>query len=250
MEIFPEEEKIKDSSGMYHYGKFSGNLIEIENKQNLISIPDTFVTNTNGDYIYDYDSIYVQNSGTPGTQTNVCTVSINPLVFTVEERIKGMYFCINGNGGAKILEIDIANNSLTLDPSIITYDIKPAVVEGEILITPAGFPCNFIGVFIDRIGSPSTLPVTSNIGDVANLLTEDLVNGEYKVIKNEWYMYKYGKWSITNLFDNENQFLDKYGNYVTKYLLFGANIIELEDITVSTNFGQCELDTSLLPRYI
>ena len=43
---------------------------------------------------------------------------------------------------------------------------------------------------------------------------------------------------------------DIYGENMPRYLIFGANIVDVNDIKVSTNIGECKLSISFLPRYL
>ena len=46
------------------------------------------------------------------------------------------------------------------------------------------------------------------------------------------------------------EFRDIYGKEVTRYLIFGANIVDINDIKISTNIGECDVSISFLPKYL
>ena len=64
------------------------------------------------------------------------------------------------------------------------------------------------------------------------------------------YLYRYGKWDITNLFTDPKEFENIDGDIESRYLIFGANIVDVNDIKISTNIGECEVSVSFLPRYL
>ena len=64
------------------------------------------------------------------------------------------------------------------------------------------------------------------------------------------FMYRYGKWKLTNLFTSPEEFYKVDGTLKPCYLVFGANIVKMDKITISTNIGECELAASILPRYV
>lgn len=215
--IDPDSEIVKDADGLVYYGKFSGNLLSVSNDKTLLTIDEADEDNNYNIYITHVD--------------DMCFALINPNTLVVNEGLVGKYLCINGNGGAKIIGIDADTNSLIISTeNKDTYDIMPAT-----LTRPAGFACNFVGKF----NTINDLPSTSNVGDVAQLRDTG-----------KMMMYKYDKWNETNLFTSDEEFLDETEHYVTRYLMFGANIIGLDDITVNTNIDACNLEVSLLPRYI
>ena len=82
------------------------------------------------------------------------------------------------------------------------------------------------------------LPSVAMVGTIAHVLDTD-----------EFYIYR-TKWDKTNLFTSEDEFKDYYGRLITRYLIFGANIVKLEDIKISSNIASFDLETSLLPRYL
>lgn len=59
-----------------------------------------------------------------------------------------------------ITGVDLANNTLTLDPDVTTYDIPDATEE-----RPAGFECNYLGEYasLDEIESVAS----KDLGNVA-----------------------------------------------------------------------------------
>lgn len=226
-----ESEVIIDNDGKKIFQRFIGNYLEIGADKDVIYIPESYVLKENADYFVDYDSIYI-------TKSNGETwAEINPLVCKVQPEMLNKYFCINANGGAKIIQVDIPNNKLQLEEPPITYEIPPK--QGD---TPSGFKCVYIGDY----GSTDDLPATSNVGDVASVTYYD----EYNIKRLEMYLYRYNKWERTMLFTDPEEFLDNYGNAQPQYLIFGANIVGLDNIKVSTNFGECEISSSFLPRYL
>ena len=74
--------------------------------------------------------------------------------------------------------------------------------------------------------------------------------GELVADRIDMYLYRYGEWSLTNLFSDPAEFRDIYGENMPRYLIFGANIVDVNDIKVSTNIGECKLSISFLPRYL
>lgn len=218
-------EQSVSTSQMSYYGRIIGNVISLNNKSSLIEIPETFVENIEDFYLTDYDTIYISHSD------GNCFVTINPLAFKVSSNLIGQYFCINKNGGSKIIGVDVDNNKLQLDTTYMTYDIPAAIVEKGIVVTPGGFPCNFID-------NTSSIPKSGKLGDVC-------------VVNDIWYMYINDEWEVTNLFTNKNEFKDISGNYITKYLVFGANIVDLDNLIITTkNIGKCTINAELLPRYL
>ena len=147
----------------------------------------------------------------------------------------GMYFCINGNGGAKIIQVDTETNTCFLSNTPITHDIPPAKTdENGNIITPAGFPCNYIEIQ----GNLSNVPASPKVGDVYTY-------------EDKWYIYKENSWKETNLFDNKEQFRDITGDYVTQYLIFGANVVQLDDLVyTTTNMPTFTMSVEVLPRYV
>ena len=202
---------LQDENDDIYYGRFSGTAMSINPYQNVIEIPETFVRNMEDTDLLEYDSLYIENN----------VVRINPLVLTVSEDMIGNYFCCNHNGGSKIQSVDLENNTLTLDSNVYTANIPAPVVESGVVVQPGGFAFNFIG----EVGS--TLPDSANEGDVCTS------NGE-------WYLWVIkdtegnGEWQETNYFSGPEEFRDKYGNDQTVYRMFGATIVELDVLTITT----------------
>ena len=216
-----------------YYGRMTGNMISISEKDPVIMIPDTVVENIEDYFIKEYDTIYVSNYVKNGE--DVCEVTINPLALKVDDSWVDKYFCINSNGGAKIVGVDLKNNLCYLDTEKVTYDIKPAVVdESGVLVAPSGFACNYIEIGEDK----DKIPTNPQVGDVYTY-------------QDKWYMYRNGEWTETNLFTSRSQFKNMYGDYITQYLVFGANVVDLDDIVITTtNMPDFEMKAEILPRYI
>ena len=238
-----ESEVITDKNGVKYFGRFSGNLFEIGEVTPVITLPETFTQTIEDFYFKDYDTVYVIND------ENGTWAHINPLVMTVTEDLIGKYFCINGNGGAKIIDIDnYENNRILLDSNVLTYEILPAELnEDGTVARPSGMAFNYIGEY----NNAEELPANANLGDVASITyMKTTLKGAEVIDKIEMYLYRYGKWSQTSLFSNPEEFRDIYGKEVTRYLIFGANIVDINDIKISTNIGECDVSISFLPKYL
>ena len=221
-----------------HYGRFSGNLFEIGEETSVISIPESFTESIEEFYFRDYDSIYVKKDTKGKTWAH-----INPLVMEVTKDLIGKYFCINGNGGARIKSIDDEENRLELDKDVLTYEILPADIKTS---RPSGMEFRYVGDFDDVKELPNGV-----LGDVASVTyMKKSSKGADIVDRVDMYLYRYDKWDITNLFTSPIEFKDIYGDYEPHYLIFGANIVDVNDIKISTNIGECEVSISFLPRYL
>ena len=236
--IDTQSQLLEDSQKHYFYGRFSGSPIKLNPYEEVLELPETFVHNIENTDLKEYDSFYIENN----------TVSINPLVMKVTEDLIGRYFCVMGNGGSKILSVDTENNQLTLDSSVQTYDLLPGVIDHGVVVRQAGMGFNYVEV-------NNTMPTTGNDGDVC-------------VVGGTWYVYLYNEWRETNMFDSKEDFKNAYGNYVTIYKLFGATIVKIDTITISSgpslyfrqmgsltprqgvNMPEFELEAELLPRYL
>lgn len=234
---------IEDSEGQSYFGRFTGTLMKLNPMTDVIELPETWVLNEEDTDLIEYDSFYVEDN----------LVKVNKMVLEVSDDLVGKYFCVNGNGGSKIQTIDVENNTITLDPNVYTQDILPPIVDEGILVRPGGVPFNFID-----LQDNDPMPVSGNEGDVC-------------VYNDVWYLYRLtdgtnGEWVETNLFSNKNDFKNMYGDYITQYRMFGATIVELDDLTITTgtNIGYrengvtsvgssvqaFELSAELLPRYL
>lgn len=234
---------IEDSEGQSYFGRFTGTLMKINPMSDVIEIPETWVENIEDTDLIEYDSFYIKNN----------VVEINPKILEVSDSLVGRYFCVNNNGGSRIQSINKANNSLTLDPEVYTQDILPPVVDNGVIAKPGGVPFNFID-----LPEGSSMPTTGNEGDVC-------------VYKDVWYVYKLnnganGEWVETNLFSSKEDFKNIYGDYITQYKMFGATIVQLDDLTITTgtninyrengtikmgnNVAAFEISAELLPRYL
>lgn len=238
-----ESEIITDKDGVKYFGRFSGNLFEIGEETSVITLPESFTQTIEDFYFRDYDTIYIIND------ENGTWAHINPLVMTVTEDLIGKYFCINGNGGAKITDIDnYEDNRVLLDENVLTYEILPAELnEDGTVARPSGMAFNYIGDY----DSKEELPENANLGDVASVTyMKTTLKGAEVVDKVEMYLYRYSKWEQTNLFSSPEEFRDIYGKEVTRYLIFGANIVDVNDIKISTNIKECDVSISFLPKYL
>lgn len=195
---------IEDEEGNTYFGRFTGTLFKINPFSSVIEIPETFVQNVEDTDLVEYDSFYIEDN----------MVKLNPLVLKADESMLEKYFCVNFNGGSKIVGVDTINNTLMLDNKVITYDIPKAQVDGEVLIRPAGFAFNYIEV-------DGVKPSTGELGDVC--FAED-----------KWWVYLYDEWKETNYFSSKDDFKNIYGDYITQYKMFGATIVELDNLTITT----------------
>ena len=202
--IDTSSQTITDTQGNAYYGRFNGNAFRLNPFKSVIELPETFVENIEDTDLQEYDSFYIENN----------IVYMNPKVLEVSEDLKDRYFCVNFNGGSKIIDVDIENNTLTLDSTISTYDIPKAQLDGEVLIKPAGFAFNYIEV-------NGVKPSTGELGDVC--FAED-----------KWWVYLYDEWKETSYFSSKDDFKNIYGDYITQYKMFGATIVELDELTITT----------------
>lgn len=254
--IDTDEETIVDENSKYYFGRFSGNPIMVSPEKDVIYIPESLVETTEQFYFQDYDNIYITNHG-EGIDKE-CLVEINPLATRVDANWKdNYYFCINDNGGALIIDANVNENTLLLDPEVETIDLQPSrktIQDGREVIIPGGMKCQYIG----EVDTPSGLPASAENGDVCLVKT---YNGAVKIRDNYgdeieypqrndvMFMYRYGQWKLTNLFTEPEEFYEG-GELVPRYLIFGANVIKMDKITISTNIGPCTLTASILPRYV
>lgn len=202
--IDTSSQTITDTNGNSYYGRFNGNAFRLNPFESVIELPETFVENIEDTDLQEYDSFYIENN----------IVYMNPKVLEVSEDLKERYFCVNFNGGSKIIDVDIDNNTLTLDSVVLTYDIPKAQVDGGVLIKPAGFAFNYIEV-------NGVKPSTGELGDVC--FAED-----------KWWIYLYNEWKETNYFSSVDDFKNIYGDYITQYKMFGATIVKLDKLTMTT----------------
>lgn len=203
---------LQDEQGNQYYGRFSGTVMSIDPYKSVIEIPETFVRNMEDTDLIEYDSFYIENN----------TVKINPLVLLVSKDMEGRYFCCNDNGGSKIQSVDVENNTLLLDSNVYTQNIPAPVVSGGVLVKHAGVEFRYIEI------NDGDLPATGKEGDIC------VQNGQ-------WYRYVLkngtaasGKWEETNYFGSKDDFKDKYGNYIPVYRMFGATIVELDVLSITT----------------
>lgn len=260
--INTDEETIQDENGRYYFGRFVGNPVEISPEKDIIYIPETLVETVDIVEVQNYDNIYVINSGSDNSRT--CVAEINPLAQIVDpEWVDNYYFCINDNGGALITNVNVNENTVILDTSVNTYDILPAQIDGEGHVTRgAGMECRYVGSveredLLPNLGS--SVPGGLKPGDVAlvNFYERDFKikdnygnDIEYPTQTNVMFMYRNNVWEPTNLFTNEREFYNSANEKEPRYLVFGANIIKMDKITISTNIGACVLSAAILARYV
>lgn len=207
---------LSDSEGNTYYGRFTGSRMEINPSEDVIELPETIVKNVE-EILHEYDSFYIENN----------VVSINPMALVVDESLIGRYFCVNFNGGSQIKSVDVENNTLTLDPEVETYDLPAGEIDHGVIVTPGGMAFNYVEV-------NNVMPVSGNKGDVC-------------VVDGQWYVYMYGEWKVSNLFSSKDDFKNIYGDYITVYRMFGATIVTLDNITITTgtNIKYKELDGTI-----
>lgn len=218
-----------------YYGRIFGQALDILPKHQIILIPETHDITIENNEFETHNTIYIDNN----------IAYIDPSYFVVTDELIGRYLCINNNGGAVILSINEEDNSVTLDNTIRdgigTYDIPQA--EGE---TPAGFPCTYL--------------------EVNNIMPGSGTLGQVIVVDNIWYIWMYGQWMKTSLFTAKSDFYNQEEEYETKYILFGAAILDLDDIVVSTgnkvtfkrgeeeiigvSMGAIDCSVGIIPRYL
>ena len=205
------EQVLQDENGDIFYGRFSGTVMSIDSYRDVIEIPETFVRDMENTDMIEYDSLYIEDN----------VVSINPLVLQVNDDMVGKFFCCNHNGGSKIQSVDITENTLQLDNTVYTADVPgPEIEDGEV-VRPAGFKFHYIEI------NDGDLPESANEGDVC------VQNGTWYL----WVIYDTqgnGEWQQTNYFDNKDEFKDNRGNFVDVYKMFGATIVDLDDLRITT----------------
>lgn len=216
-----------------HYGRFTGPTLTLNPHGDIIDIPETFVENIDNTDLVEYDSFYIAKD-----EEGDLVVSINPKVLQVSTDFVGRYFSTNHNGGSKIVAVNPIKNTLTLDRDVLTYEIGKE-----------GFACNYKEVDNDE----EKIPQNPQLGDVYT------INGV-------WYIYRYGEWQETSMFSSPEEFKNIYGDYQTIYRTFGATIVALDDlvITTGTNISYKDTNTTtqgssvdaftlkaeILPRYL
>jgi phage-related protein len=237
--IDTSSQTLTDSEGNVYYGRFSGTPMTLSALGDVIELPETWVENVEDTDLLEYDSFYIENN----------VVKLNPKILIVSEDLIGRYFCVNNNGGSKIVSIDVDNNELTLDDKTYTRDILPAVVDGTSVITPAGSLFRWIG-----LPQSDELPASGTEGDVCK------VDGTcYTYTKN-------AGWVECNYFNGIEDFKNIYGDTIAVYKVFGATIVELDNLTIKTgtninykdngtiktgsSVGAFKLSAGLQPRYL
>jgi len=227
---------LTDENNNIYYGRFSGTRMEVNPHGYITELPETFVQDDEHINLIEYDTLYIEDN----------VVSINPMVLEVTKDLYGQYFCVCNNGGAKIIDVDTENNTLTLDPNTTTYDIPPAIVQDGVVIRPAGMAFNYVE-------SNGVIPDTGNLGDVC-------------IVDGVCYIYMYDEWQKSGYFSSADDFKDNNGNYKTIYRVFGATIVPLDKVTITTgnniryryngenitgeSMPAFELEAELQPRYL
>lgn len=195
---------ITDAKGNTYYGRFKGNAFRLNPFKSVIELPETFVENIEDTDLQEYNSFYIESN----------IVYVNPKILEVKEDFIGRYFCVNFNGGSKIIGVNVEENTLILDSNTITYDVPEGEMSGDVIVRPSGFAFNYVEV-------NNVEPSTGKLGDVC------VVNGQ-------WKAYLYGEWQDINYFSSKEDFKNIYGKYITQYKMFGATIVELDRLTITT----------------
>ena len=242
IEIDFTAQSVKQNTKTY-YGRMLGMPVSVSERDLVITIPDTITKDIEDIYKTEYDTIYIYDWLDEKTDKVLRVAQINDMAAVVEPSWIGRYFCINGNGGVKILDIindmdpdtHVQRNLLVLDNEPLTYDIPPATYNKDgSLAKHAGFECRYIKINEDL----SNRPTEPEVGDIYQY-------------QDKWYIYQYGEWQETGLFSHESDFRDIYGNFIPRYVLFGANIVILDDLTMHCkNMPQFTLEAEILPRYL
>ena len=202
--IDTQSQILEDSEKNVFYGRFAGSTLKLSPLEDVIELPETIVHNIENTDFKEYDSFYIENN----------VVKVNPMVLKVSGDLVGRYFCVMGNGGSKIMSVNTEENTFTLDPDVKTYDLLPGEIDGGVVVREAGMGFKYVEV-------NNVMPVSGNDGEVC-------------VVDGVWYVYLYDKWSETNLFSAKEDFKNAYGQYITVYRLFGATIVKIDDITITT----------------
>ena len=234
----PEAETITDKDGISYFGRYTGNPLTVSQNRGVTAVPEFFIDNPSEANYREFNTFYILGSEeTP-------LVVFNPDGFKVSEDLIGQYFCVNGNGGARIMDIDLEGNMLILSTFYKTTYLTPRATfseDGE-LISHAGVKCHYVDMF----SSVEKLPKEAELGDVAAVpLTTPKGQSIY-----DMYIYRYGNWEWTSLFTEPSDFKNAYGDFVDKYIMFNAAIVKLDDLTVKSNLGNFDMTVSLLPRYL
>ena len=224
-----------DATGKTFYGRFTGTIMKLTPYRMIEELPETFIETIENTYVMEYDSFYIENN----------VVMINPKVLEVSEDLIFKYFCVNKNGGSKILDIDKENNALILDPNVYTHDIPRGESDNGIMIRPSGIEYRYV--------------------ESGGALPEEAADMDVCVVHNKWYLFNghTGRWEETSLFASKEDFMNIYGYYIPIYKVFGATIVEADYITITTGKSisneeknsLADVDTftlsgSLQPRYL
>ena len=240
----------QDYKSETYYGRFTGTPLKLSPAEDVIELPATFVPwfeevelihegeigTGQWDYAQKDNLLKEYNSFT--IQNNV--VSVNPEVLQVTEDMVGKHFCVLYNGGAKITAVDVDNNTLTLDSFIEpltggeydTYDIPGGTIENGVIIRPSGFEFNYVG---ER--------ESAEVGDAGQ-------PGQVCKVGDTFCVYMYGWWRPTSMFMSEDEFKDETGAFVPVYRNFGAVILDLDDLVITTNLPEIILGGMMTVRYL
>ena len=219
------EQIIIDEKGTIYYGRFEGPNLAISPYESVIELPNTYADDEDNYNFIDYVTFSVVGN----------KVQIDPNIFVVSPDVIGQYFCANGNGGIKIIEVDEDNNTLILEKDNPDY-IPFATIENGTVMRPAGI--EYIYKEVNNI-----MPTEGNRNEVC-------------VVDGVWYIYT-TEWKETNLFTSKEEFRDIYGDYVPIYRTVGGTIVKLDDIIIRTGYrlgdvsvGAFTLSAELQPRYL
>ena len=227
------------NNGIVVYGRFQGEPLYVTPYRTVDEIPETY-TKEIENKIYEYDTFYIENGD---------TVIFNPEVVTVNLDWCNMYFCCNYNDGSRIIEVNLDGNYIKLETP--TENIPRGHDD-----IPSGIPYHFRGWGLpDDIQDPQEHDV---------LLYEEEIPGREKKIHCFIYMKRKDvfkgtdyRWIDTHYFSSEDDFKDIHGDYVDSYKVFGATVVDLDDITITTGLhvggasaNEFVLEANMLPRYL
>ena len=229
---------IQDGDGKAYYGRFTGSAMTVAPYRDLIHLPETWVKNIDQTDLVEYDTFYLHQS------EDGYLVEVNPEVIKVSQDWVGYYFCCNYNGGDIITKVDENNNSFTISGDVYNQEIKTAAENDGV---HSGIAYNYLELH----GQPKPETAAEN-----TVVLED----------NIWYVYTHNGWQKTNYFGSVDEFYDLHGDPQPVWKVFGATIIDLDDITITTgnNINYREngvtqaaasmdaftLEAEMLPRYL
>jgi len=228
-----------DGDGKEYYGRFDGEAMLLSPYRDLITLPETWVENIEDTDLIEHVTFYLHKDG-----DNYIVDIHHPLIRVSNDWV-GYYFCCNYNGGSEILSVDKANNTLTISGERFNQEIKTA--EENDGIHP-GIAYNYLEL------NGGTKPETADVNTV--------------VIENGiWYVYTATQgWQKTNYFGSKDEFYDIYGNLQPVWKVYGATILDLDKVTITTgnnvkylsngeaveaaSMDSFTLEAELLPRYL